>query len=291
MCKKSIDRLQISIFGLWRDAEKHIDKTLKQLEALEKKHDLSYYFYENDSTDNTVSILKKWMKTRKGKFSSDKLGDDFFTNMDIGSRLEERMFKMAHYRNLMLNLGKNTETDWSVVLDTDIEFNDTIIEDLLSYSKKDIAMITPCIEQTIECKMCVPPCKKLSYYDSWALRTEETPMRSLTFSCNPFWEEHNRKRYKEGKPVEVNCAFGGFALIRTKSLLQSKWDTTGDCEHIMFAADVRKTGKIIVCPKVKVYTYVEESKVNIQPEFLIWQKTILEDIWARKAAMIGASFS
>ena len=285
MHEKSSNRLQVSVFGLWRNAEKHIEKTLAQLEALEVKHDLSYYFYENDSTDNTPSILKKWMKSRKGKFSSDKLGDDFFTNKDGGGRLILRMRRMSHYRNLMLQLGLDdkVDTEWSLVLDTDIEFDENIIDDYLKYHYEGVVMMTPCIEQTIKCHICNPPCNKLSYYDSWALRTKESPFRSVTFGCNPFWEKDNREKYKKGEAVEVECAFGGIALIKTSSLVQSKWDTTGDCEHVMFAEGIRKTGKIIVCPKVKAYTRVEG--VEVDPAQTEFQRRCINDVWAHKAAL------
>ena len=282
MRKKSIDRLQISVFGLWRDAEKHIDKTLKQLEALEKKHDLSYYFYENDSEDKTPTILKKWMKDRKGKLYSEILGDEKYGNKENKTRQVTRDEKMASYRNSMIQLGMEDKvnTEWSIVFDTDTEFDDNIIDDYLKRYKKDIVMMTPHIEQTVKCHMCEPKCGKLSYYDSYALRTHENPMRSVTFSCNPFWESHNIEDYSKGKDIEVECAFGSFAMIKTDVLLNSKWGTDGDCEHVFFAKDVRKHGKIIVCPSVKVYTKVES--VDIQPDFLRWQKELLKDVWARK---------
>ena len=285
MHEESTDRLQISIFGLWRNAEKYIEKTLAQLEALETRYDLSYYFYENDSTDNTSSILEKWMKSRQGKFSSNNLGDDLFTNKDVGERLIQRMKKMAYYRNLMLQLGLDDKvnTEWSLVLDTDIEFDANIIDDYLKYHYKGVVMMTPHIEQTVKCHICDPPCNKLSYYDSWALRTKESPCRSVTFGCNPFWEKDNRDKYKKGETVEVECAFGGIALIKTKSLTQSKWDTTGDCEHVMFAEGIRKTGKIIVCPKVKVYTLVEG--VEVDPAHTEFQRARINDAWAHKAAL------
>ena len=73
------------------------------------------------------------------------------------------------------------------------------------------------------------------------------------------------------------------ALIKTKSLTQSQWDTTGDCEHVMFAEGIRKTGKIIVCPKVKVYTRVEG--VEVSPAQTEFQRRCINDVWAHKAAL------
>jgi len=65
---------KVSVFSLWRDSESYIQRTLKQLESLEQNNPeilFSYFFYENDSVDNTVSILQDWLKLRSGKFLSE----------------------------------------------------------------------------------------------------------------------------------------------------------------------------------------------------------------------------
>jgi len=133
--------------------------------------------------------------------------------------------------------------------------------------------------------MCEPQCNKWAYYDSYALRTKENPRRSITYSCNPFWESHNRKEYAKGNPVEVECAFGGISLIKTKALLKGKWGTEGDCEHVFFANSIQKYGKIIVCPTVKAWTEVEPIVPN--QNFLEFQKTQVGDPWAQKAALVA----
>ena len=59
---------KISVFSLWRDSESYIYRSLKQLESIEEQNqdiEFSYFFYENDSTDNTASILSSWISTRK----------------------------------------------------------------------------------------------------------------------------------------------------------------------------------------------------------------------------------
>ena len=57
----------IAVYSLWRDSEPHIHRTLSQLEDLEAlDYDFEYYFYENDSKDNTASILIDWTVNREG---------------------------------------------------------------------------------------------------------------------------------------------------------------------------------------------------------------------------------
>ena len=63
----------IAVYALWRDSEAHIERTLHQLEDLENlNYNFEYYFYENDSKDNTVNILTKWLDKRSGKFLHEK---------------------------------------------------------------------------------------------------------------------------------------------------------------------------------------------------------------------------
>ena len=49
----------IAVYALWRDSQSHIQRTLNQFEDLESlDFNFEYYFYENDSKDDTVLILK-----------------------------------------------------------------------------------------------------------------------------------------------------------------------------------------------------------------------------------------
>ena len=57
--------MKVTIFSLWRDSEPYINKALSQVEALEannKEVEFEYYFYENDSQDNTKAILENFLK-------------------------------------------------------------------------------------------------------------------------------------------------------------------------------------------------------------------------------------
>ena len=62
--------MKITVFSLWRDSESYIDKALSQAKALEannKDVKFEYYFYENDSKDDTKAILEDFLKDRQGK--------------------------------------------------------------------------------------------------------------------------------------------------------------------------------------------------------------------------------
>ncbi len=97
--------MKITVFSLWRDSEPYIDKALSDIEALEannKEVEFEYYFYENDSKDNTKKILESFFQNRQGKLVCENLNA-----VKFGSTIEpQRMRSMATYRNKILHTAK-----------------------------------------------------------------------------------------------------------------------------------------------------------------------------------------
>ena len=196
---------KISIFSLFRDSESYIHECLSSLNDIESatNANFEYFFYENDSKDNTAEILKNWIKNKDGKLLSEKANEESY-----GSTLEpNRMIKMARIRNKMANLGKPVKSDYSVVIDSDLIFSKNIINDFLKYKDLDFSMLTPNVRQTVPCKMGGD--SETSYYDSLSLFDTENN-HCMTWSDNPFYENSDRIKFKSGDPIHVNRAFGGF---------------------------------------------------------------------------------
>ena len=140
---------KVSVFSLWRDSESYIQRTLKQLENLEQNNPeilFSYFFYENDSVDNTVSILQDWLKLRSGKF----LSENISFQKEGTVMTESRMKKMAYYRNRMIELGRFIDSDYSVIFDSDVIFEKDILDRYLSKVDSETVMYTPYISQNIK---------------------------------------------------------------------------------------------------------------------------------------------
>ena len=158
--------MKITIISIFRDSELYIHNCLKSLDSLEQKTDakFEYFFYENDSKDKTKEILNKWMKSKKGKLICEDINTPKFGSIVN----KERFSLLAQYRNKLLEVGKPFDSDYSLILDSDVMFPDNIINQYLIYFKKDIVMITPNILQNIKCKMFDK--NKDSYYDCLALR-------------------------------------------------------------------------------------------------------------------------
>ena len=118
--------MKITIISIFRDSEPYINNCLNKLDSLEKKTNANfeYFFYENDSKDNTKDILKKWMSNKKGKLISENINTPKF-----GSIVNKERFNLlAQFRNKLLRAGKPFDSDYSLILDSDVMFPDSIIE-------------------------------------------------------------------------------------------------------------------------------------------------------------------
>ena len=274
--------MRVSVFILWRNSSHYIHDTLFNLECMEKHSDdfnFEYFFYENDSNDETAKELNNWLtrEKRHGLVRSENLGAYYPEQHSDTSY--ERSRKMTYYRNKMLSLGfeftakeRKLDSEYSIIFDSDINFDEDTFEMLLSYLKDDIAFCTPNVMQNVLCKMC--NCGKESYYDSWALQ-DLYGNPALTWSCNPFAKNVDRESWQKGNPVKVNSAFGGFTLIKSNILNNLAWSTDGDIEHRNFCADIRRFGHIIVIPEIKVYAKVGSSNFTKQDEIIKTQKEAL----------------
>ncbi len=249
--------MKITIISIFRDSELYINNCLKKLDSLEQKTDakFEYFFYENDSKDKTKEILNKWMKNKKGKLICEDINTPKFGSIVN----KERFSLLAQYRNKLLEVGKPFDSDYSLILDSDVIFPDNIIDQYLIYFKKDVVMVTPNILQNIKCKMFDK--NKDSYYDCLALR-DKKERQGMVWVSNPFFDKNDRDLWTKGDPVEVVSAFGGFPIIKTEILNKVKWSTDGDTEHLNFCKQIGKYGKIIVVPKIITRVTIPQNMLN-----------------------------
>tara|TARA_R110000824_G_scaffold33234_1_gene106607 strand:+ start:1262 stop:2092 length:831 start_codon:yes stop_codon:yes gene_type:complete len=249
---------KVSILSMFRDSEDYIFDALNRLEKLEQSTSncvFEYYFYENDSVDNTVNILDKWLRNRTGEIKSEKLGKPKFSQ----STSVQRQIDMTDYRNRMLNIKSPLESNYTLILDSDVIYDEQLINNYLEYFDDDVVMVTPNVLQNIKCKMFDPT--KDSYYDSFALIDLEDN-HGMTWTSNPFIRTEDRQRWGEGLPIHVSSAFGGCPLIKTEVLNRVRWSTDGGCEHWNFCKQISTYGKIIVTPKIIVKVNISEGIIN-----------------------------
>lgn len=268
--------MRISIFSLFRDSEDYIKRALKQFEDLESNTDaeFSYFFYENDSIDKTPSILKKWMKKRSGALKCDKIN-----NQSFGSDLRpERMIHLAKCRNEMQSLDESKDSDFSLIIDSDIIFDKNLVNDFLKFTDLNFSMLTSNIRQNVPCKM--GSGKSDSYYDS-SILFDKDGIPCMTWSYNPFYNNEDRSRFEEGEPVAVSSAFGSCAFVPTNYFHKVKWNSNGESEHLSLCRSLNKYGKIFVIPTIQPRVEVENQNFPQANDVVRIQKLMLSSKWNR----------
>lgn len=271
--------INISVFCIWRDSEKHIYKTLKQLEDLEslKDFNFSFYFYENDSIDNTASILKKWVDLRNGAFLS-----ETFNTKKFGSVVDvERMKLLCECRNKCKDLAGENLSDYSLILDSDIEFSkENFLLQINAFKNcENAVMITPNVRQNI------PDytfgLSSDSYYDVYSFRDRHGNV-GVYFSDCPSYKKQDQFDWKIGKPIKCMSAFGGFAILKSDAFNKVKWSADANCDHVNMCFDLSAYGNIYCIPRSKVYVDVGIDKINVDSclKIALQQKKIFEDIFS-----------
>ena len=249
----------IAVYALWRDSEPHIQRTLSQLEDLETlDYDFEYYFYENDSKDNTVAILKNWLKNRNHKFRHENINAKKFGSVTS----VERMKFLCECRNKCRELLVDTESKYTVLIDSDVIFNKNNLKQHIKTIEtiEDCQLITPNVRQNIPDLM--HEVTEDSYYDVYPL-FDGKGGQGLYFTDCPFRNGLDRMRWGLGQPIKCASAFGGFALMRTKVLKKVKWSTDGMCDHVNFCKEIGAHGSIFLDPKNFVYVEIDLSKMHL----------------------------
>lgn len=252
---------KISVFCIFRNSEAHLARLFKQLEDLESLagFEFSFFFYENDSTDNTAVLLGEWLDKRNGGFLSEKLNVPSF-----GSVVNpERMKLLCECRNKCKELSGTNDSKYSLLIDSDILFN---IENFLTQIQAletldDAVMVTPNVRQEIPDYTF--ELTQDSYYDVYPFR-DRHGNTGMYFTDCPSYKKQDQFDWKLGKPIEAMAAFGGFAVVRSEVFNIVSWSADINCDHVNLCFDISKFGIIYIHPRSKVYVDdVGEYSINV----------------------------
>lgn len=265
---------KISVFCIFRDSESHLGSLFSQLESLEKLegYAFSYFFYENDSLDNTPSLLKNWLIGREGNVLCEKLGTEKFGSVAITSRINN----LTLARNKCKDLSKDNSTDYSLLIDSDIEFSDFSFLNLIAAMEcsKNAVYVSCNVRQNI-------PDFTFgrsgdSYYDSYCFR-DRYGNAGLYWSFCPFKRKEDRFYWSLGIPIRVASAFGGFSLVKSEVFNLVKWSNDLNSEHVNFCFDIGEHGFLYICPTAFVKTEVDLSRYDLAEFQKIAQQQIFEE--------------
>lgn len=270
--------IKVSVFCILRDSEKTLSKLFSQLEELEslKDYEFSYFFYENDSLDNTRELIKNWMKLRKGNFLFENLGAKKF-----GSVADpERMRFLCDCRNKNKNLAGENKSEYSLLIDSDIEFNSKnfLLHIEAINNLPEAIMITPNVRQPIKDLMFGET--QDSYYDVYAFR-DNFGNKGVYFTDCPSFLINDQKAWKKNKPIKVLSAFGGFALIKSSVFNKVEWSADINCDHCNMCFLISRMGQIYILPNSIVKVNLDLKTINLEgcQNIAQQQKNYYDYIW------------
>lgn len=271
-----METLNIIVCGCTKNSANYIEKEINSILNLKQLFlSLNIVIYENDSTDNTVKILKSLERDKKITLISES---------GIQSRLKHRTMIIAHGRNKLVEfVNSKNAYDYMIMVDLDnvmTNFDQQGLIDAFSYDLNSWDVLTG-------------NCKGI-YYDIWALRLNQTKWgenhkkiwnRGIDYDC---WDMVNH-RHQQGlderilhiRPFQkhiprksqllpVDSAFGGIGIYKVSKIKNCRYYgftrscsckqsipicgacRLETCEHVSFHEEMLKKykAKIFICPQL-----------------------------------------
>lgn len=245
----------ISVLCICKDNEIWLKYATAQFENYEKIYDVEfeYFFYQNNSSDNTCNVVSQFLQSRKGKLISD--DQPKYTVSPSGTNFD-RTRSLSYYRNSIIEANRPFHSEWSILIDSNIVFQpDLLLEMFKCHPKKNnITMVTP-FTAAINKYNNQEAFTSNHYYDTFAFVSNE----SKSYWPNCIFKTCSRCKLtsipESQNVVDVDSAFGGFALIESDNLNNNfiKYDTISAfenyslCEHVLFCKSLKTlTNKRIV---------------------------------------------
>lgn len=258
--------LVLGICAVLRNEAENLPALFKVLEDLESHSEIGqivYSFYENDSVDQSASLLVDWLRGRTYSFISEVLGLPYWRSEE-----RERTQLLATARNAALRRLLQRPTDYVLILDVDLEFSANDCYRLIDVLNQHPHAAMTCAS-SIQPLVSIDTGSPWSYYDSWALidRMDRAALSGLEV---PFLDLEDRHRWMTGQPIPVNSAFGGVAVVRTSVLRKHNvtWNGNAGCEHWAFCRQVRQGGSILVLPDPQPRVRTKPSDMGLHPQYI-----------------------
>lgn len=255
---------RIVVCAVARNVAKTIRKDFQRInDSLSRFSEIHWLVIESDSDDNSVEELKA-LKADSTNFNFIHLGN-------LRDQFSSRTELLAHARNIYLQ---------EIISNEKYENVDFLaIADLNNLNRKLNARAVNSAFELRESAMFTAN-QNGPYYDIWALRHH-------LWSPNDCWEQlafYRRYSSKanstlkaavnirmlkipsESRPIEVESAFGGFAIVPrayifNASMYEGKTISGNDvCEHVSFCKVIRQNGgRILVVPSLINTTFTDHS--------------------------------
>lgn len=284
--------MYISVVLMFRDCETYLPYLFAQIKDMELYYEhkivFTYYIYENDSSDNTFTMLKAFSElpgySDRMFLHSETLNTAYVKD---GTSLQ-RIERITFARNRLLDIYRESlsTTDWTLFIDSNIYFEPCHIEDMLNaISNKNNASIITC-NTIYVCKNnhdeesrranvpdYMPFYSSLHYYDTYAyVDTEGNFLYPMCASpeCN-YCTCCNDLKWKITDSVHpVKSCWGGFVLIDSAAFKHKhiKWETCTVGEALqskMFIVEddtptnIKKIEQNAICEHIAFCAYISDA--------------------------------
>jgi hypothetical protein len=225
---RRMKEVKVIICGLTKDDATTLPLTILRIEKTGGCFlDYRVVVYENDSRDNTLSILQRWEAVNPKV--------EIITESISGTEIMQwsRTEKLAHFRNRYLNLIRESpeysDFDFVMIVDMDLKggwSNDGIA---VSFARSDWDIVAG---NSIGYHNL-----RRTYYDMFALSPKTIFKTGFVYKIiGEGWQLHR------GDPfIPITAGFGGLALYRKEAILHRKYcgiiHGEKKCEHISLNAD------------------------------------------------------
>ena len=259
--KKECASKKIVLTGLLRNSEKAIGLWQKWLERFVKEwKDYRIVLSENNSTDETRPLLLQWQQKNKKVIllcdDEEKINHKeckltgIFERQYEGQNLapdQERIQKMSILRNLYHDYCCKHFSDFDYVLVIDFDLNGDLYFDGIYHS---IGLFTE--DESLDAVACNGMLwnsdkKDFEYYDSFAHIDKGESYLFSSFLAKQQHDEYVHSTVNDlyrnfESPREVESAFGGACLYRTKPFCEGKYSYSDEflsCEHGHFHQNMK----------------------------------------------------
>jgi hypothetical protein len=232
---EGIDFLQdknICITGLIKNGESHINNKLAFFQKFKNYcNNLDIIIYENDSTDNTVDILRSWASENINfKIISEKLNAK---HRGHPFKDADRVLAMASYRNKCLDYIK-THVSSTYIIIIDLDYKEISLDGILNSfgwikNNSRINIMAGFSYQQHNNGL-------LTNYDSWAYRGNW--WGDYQSDKNFAYTFINWRPFIGSEPFQVNSAFGGICIYKKDIFIKGHYSGE-DCEHVTFHRSIK----------------------------------------------------
>lgn len=256
---------KVVIVGCVRNGGHHLPGVLANIELIASQYaKAAFVFIENDSTDNTTTLLRSWSKDRNAHIVS---------APGLAQRVPMRTVRLACARNAYLKIVRTYFSGYDHLVALDM--------DDVNAAPLDVTAL----KASLDFLRAEPDCAAITanqlglYYDLWALRDGdhcpgdiwETMLDNVVLrgqseqrAFDAIFDKASFAIAPDSTPISVDSAFGGLAIYRMSAVIANKRRYEGFkhktmpgprtvglqvCEHVSFNQGLREQGlKIYIMP-------------------------------------------